>query len=234
MLVLTVTTCASSTPATLLAASSLTDVAEELALAWDPEARVSEAGSQVIAAQLAAGAPADVVLLADPALAAKLARTEDTTDPVRVASTGLAVLHRADIAIGDIDDLARPGLRLVLADEAVPLGRYTRDGLALLEQSGEGRADDVLDNARSLEDSARSVVAKLTSGEADAAVVYAADAARISDAEPDLRVLAWPDAGAVTVTYTAQALTTRGEDLVAFLQSDAAASIWRDHGFSPL
>lgn len=218
----------------MLAASSLADVAVTLATTWDPATRVSEAGSQVLAAQVRAGVDADLLLLADPDLAAELAASPEVPSPVTIATSSLAVLHRTDAEVGSVARLQDRSLALVLADADVPLGRYTREGLALLDAAGALEARAVVANARSFEDSARSVVGKLLAGEADAAIVYASDALRAADADPRLAVLAWPDEGAVTVTYTAQPLTARGRDLVAFLTSPEMSEIWRDHGFTPL
>ncbi|MBW3664887.1 MAG: substrate-binding domain-containing protein [Actinobacteria bacterium] len=228
--------CGPSSP-TVLVASSLAGVADELTRAWDARGRVSEAGSQVLAAQIEAGASAEAVLLADPDIAQRLARAALAPPPVTVAKTGLSVLVAAGSDVGSIADLASRDVRLVLADAGVPLGRYTRTGLDRLERAAMlergTSAAGILANARSLEDSARLVVAKLVAGEADAAIVYETDSLRAVAADPSLRILAWPEPGQIEVVYTAQALTARGEDLVRFLRSDAAASIWEEHGFKP-
>lgn len=222
---------------TVLVASSLAGAADELTHAWDAQARVSEAGSQVLAAQLEAGVSAEVVLLADPDIAQRLAQAGLAPPPVTVATTGLSVLVAANSDVRSIGDLANRDVRLVLADATVPLGRYTRTGLERLERAvllerGAGAAE-ILANARSLEDSARLVVAKVMAGEADAAVVYRTDSLRAVVVDPSLRILEWPERGQVEVAYTAQALTGRGEDLVRFLRSNAAGSIWKEHGFEP-
>ena len=229
------TACGSPKP-TVLVASSLAAVAEELTHAWDARAGVSEAGSHVLAAQVEAGADADVVLLADAHVADELTAAGLAPPPITLATTSLSVLSRPDADVRSVADLAREDVRLVLADAAVPLGRYTRTGLDLLERGGAlgpGGAAVVIDNARSLEDSARLVMAKLVAGEADAAIVYRTDSLRAVAVDPSLRILEWPRPAQVEVLYTAQALTARGEDLVRFLRSDAAVPIWEDHGFDP-
>lgn len=220
----------------MLVASSLAAVAGELTHAWDPRALVSEAGSQVLVAQIEAGASAEAVVLADPDIADDLTRAGLASPPVTVATTGLSVLVAADSDVRSVTDLASRDVSLVLADAAVPLGRYTRTGLERLERArvlGPAARSAVLANARSLEDSARLVVAKVMAGEADAAIVYRTDSLRAVVVDPSLRILAWPEQGQVEVVYTGQALTARGEDLVRFLRSDAAVSIWEQHGFEP-
>lgn len=217
----------------VLAASSLEGVVEALIAGWQPPATVSAAGSQVLAAQVRAGSPADLLLLADPALAEALHVEGRAGPPVAIAHTGLALLVRADAGVGGVTDLERPELRVVLADPSVPLGAYTQQSLARLAARGVFRSvQTVLAGVDSLEDAARLVVAKLTAGEADAAVVYASDAVVAVRADPGLRVVAWPDP--VTVTYTGQALTPEGQRLLEHLRSPAAAATWREWGFEPV
>lgn len=226
----------------VLVAASLTDVADELFDAWDGVAVVSEGGSQVLAAQIRAGAPADLLLSADPDIAVELADRGLAGDPVPLARNGLAVVTVAGSGIDGPVDLARTRPRVVLADGAVPLGRYTRRALHRLEETGTappGTARAVLDGADSLEDDARTVLAKVTTGEADAAVVYATDATAAIRAGADVTVVPWPPEADVPVTYTAQVLAdaphlaTAG-DLLRFLGSSPAAEIWRRHGFEPV
>lgn len=225
-------------PLVVLAASSLVDVTADLAAAWgESEVLVSDAGSQIIAAQLRGGADADLVLLADEALAAELTREGITLDePASVATNTLTIVVSPDAAdrVDDLSDLAQRDVRLVLADAGVPLGDATRAGLRLAAAAGLIESEDaILSNARSFESAARIVLAKVASHEADAAVVYTTDAL----AAPD-RVLtvAWPSAADVRVTYSAQRVRgarTGAGSFLRFLSSDAAGGIWRDHGFAP-
>ena len=71
--------------------------------------------------------------------------------------------------IGALSDVARPGIRLVLAGESVPAGEYAR---ALLERAGLTGA---LRNVVSNEQDASGVAAKVASGDADAGIVYEPD-----------------------------------------------------------
>ena len=80
--------------------------------------------------------------------------------------------------IGGLQDLARKGTKIVLAAEAVPVGKYSRDVLARLA-GAEGYPKDydrrVLANVVSQEENVKSVVAKVQLGEADAGIVYQSD-----------------------------------------------------------
>jgi molybdate transport system substrate-binding protein len=218
----------------VLAAASLGPVAEDLVAAGPVPASVTAGGSQILATQVRAGAPADVLLLADPAIADGLVADGLAGAPEPVAATGLAVVTRPDAGVESIADLADPGLRVVLADQGVPLGAYTRTGLERLEAAGlvpAGTAAAVLAGTDSLEDDASRVLAKVASGEADAAVVYATDAARAEG----LTVLEWPTEADVTAVYTVQVVgdDARAVELAAWLASPEARAVWRSHGFLP-
>jgi molybdate transport system substrate-binding protein len=71
-----------------------------------------------------------------------------------------------------VDDLAEPGVRLVIGAETVPVGSYTRQVLGKLPPRIE---EQILANVRSEEPDVRGVVGKLTQGAADAGFVYLTD-----------------------------------------------------------
>jgi molybdate transport system substrate-binding protein len=66
--------------------------------------------------------------------------------------------------------LTKPGVKLVVGDPAVPVGAYTLTVLKNL-----GLTDGVLKNVVSRETDVKSVVAKVSLGEADAGFVYVTD-----------------------------------------------------------
>ncbi|MCL6647061.1 MAG: molybdate ABC transporter substrate-binding protein [Chloroflexi bacterium] len=80
--------------------------------------------------------------------------------------------------IQSVGDLARPGLKLVLAQRDVPAGAYAREIFQKLSADpayGAVFADGTLRNVVSEEPNVRQVLAKVQLGEADAAIVYATD-----------------------------------------------------------
>jgi len=121
-------------PLTVFAASSLTGAFNEIGAQFEaqhPGVKVdfNFAGSQQLAVQLEQGAPADVFASADErwmgyASAKGLVRG----DPVVFARNRLVVIvpERNTGGIRTLVDLARRGLKLVLAADAVPVGRYSR------------------------------------------------------------------------------------------------------------
>lgn len=160
---------AESVDVTIFAAASLTD-AFTASKAAIPQVRprFSFAGSQQLVAQLAQGAPADVVATADEESMQRLVDARLVDPPAALARNTLviAVAPGNPRAVTRLSDLGRPGLAVVLADPSVPAGRATR---RVLDAAG------VRVSPRSLELDVRATLAKVTSGAADAAVVYATD-----------------------------------------------------------
>lgn len=152
---------------TVFAAASLTDVFPRI----DPSPRYSFAGSEELAFQIRQGAPADVFATASPRQPRELYREGLVWKPVVFATNRLVVVvPRSNPArIRSVSDLARRGVKLVIAAAGVPIGDYTRKVLAKL---GLTRA---LRNVVSEETDVRGVVAKVALGEADAGFVYATD-----------------------------------------------------------
>lgn len=171
---------------TVFAAASLTDAFAELGREFEaahPDTRVrfNFAGSQQLVLQLEQGARADLFASADRRWMERAESLGLLAGPPRILArnTLVVVLPRSNPAtVTGIADLARPGLKLVLAADAVPAGRYARAALRALE-GRPGYPPDfgerVLRNVVSEEENVRSVVAKVELGEADAGVVYRSD-----------------------------------------------------------
>ena len=160
------------------AAASLTAAFTDIAADFEgatPGVRVSLSfgPSDGLATQIVEGAPVDVFASASP-------RWMDV-----VAEDGPGVQGRADFArnllailvpageegtVTGVEDLAEPGVRLVLAAEGVPAGDYAREMLAKA-----GILEDVLANVVSNEEDVAAVVTKVATGEADAGIAYVTD-----------------------------------------------------------
>jgi molybdate transport system substrate-binding protein len=190
---------------TVLAAGSLTDAFAEIGTAFEaanPGVTVlfNFAGSQGLRTQIEEGAPADVFASAN-------AREMDTLveggyvarDVPKIFLTNkLSIILPADnpAEIEKLEDLAVPGIKLVLAAEEVPVGKYARQALDQMNVSfGTDFKDKVIANVVSNEDNVRQVVTKIQLGEADAGIVYTSDASAASDLKTieipaDLNVIA--------------------------------------------
>ena len=160
---------ASSGRLTVFAAASLTEVLPTI----DARPRYGFAGSDTLAAQIAQGAPADVFVAASPKYPEQLYEQGLVQKPIPFATNTLVlVVPRSNPAgIRTVDDLAKPGVKVVIGDPSVPVGAYTRTVLANL-----GISAPVMKNVVSQETDVRSVLAKVALGEADAGFVYVTDA----------------------------------------------------------
>jgi molybdate transport system substrate-binding protein len=124
------------------------------------------AGSQALATQIQQGAPADVFASADIPNMDKVKDLVNT--PQNFASNQLQIVVEQGNPKGveGLDDLANPDLKVVLAAEAVPAGKYAKQ---VLDQAGVKVAPV------SQEDNVKAVVTKVSLGEADAGIVYVTD-----------------------------------------------------------
>jgi molybdate transport system substrate-binding protein len=134
-----------------------------------------------------------------------------------------------------LEDLARPGVKLVLTAEQVPAGAYARRVLENLNGLyGESFDQSVLRNVVSNEENVRQAVSKVQLGEADAGIVYLSDAAAI----PALQTLAIPDEMNETALYPiATVMSSPRKDTAAqfieFVLSEKGRSVLRKWGFLP-
>jgi molybdate transport system substrate-binding protein len=154
---------------TVFAAASLTDVFPKL----DPRVKYGFAGSDQLAFQIQQGAPADVFAAANPKYPELLYQQGLVEKPIQFATNTLVlIVPKANQAgIHTVNDLTKPGVKIVIGDAAVPVGSYTRTVLKNL-----GITEGVMKNVVSNETDVRNVLAKVALGEADAGFVYITDA----------------------------------------------------------
>lgn len=194
---------------TVFAAASLTDVLdglEERWLATNPAVPLAIAldASNVLAAQIAEGAPADVFLSADTRRPQQLAAAGHTAaEPVSFAWNRVTIaVPLESSAVTRAEDLGAPGIRLVAAGSGVPITAYADAAigqLAATTPAAQAFLPRVAANVVSREDNVRAVLAKVELGEGDAAVVYSTDA-RSSD---HVREIPFPAAVDVSAAYAA-------------------------------
>jgi molybdate transport system substrate-binding protein len=104
--------------------------------------------------------------------------------------------------IAKLQDLARPGLKLLLAQETVPVGNYARQALAKMSADPAFGADfsqKVMANVVSQESNVRQLVSKVQLGEADAGIAYSSDVT--PTVRPQVKTLEIPDAFNVIARY---------------------------------
>jgi molybdate transport system substrate-binding protein len=233
---------------TVLAAASLTESFTELGKLFEsqnPGVKVAFgfAGSQALAQQLAQGAQADVFASAsqkymDAAAGAKRVNQEE----VRTFVTNRLVVifpKYNPAGIQKLQDLARPGILIDLADSSVPVGQYTIDFLDKAVQDpgfDPHFKDNVLANVVSYEDNVKAVVTKVSLGEADAGIVYVTDIT--TDSADKVSRLAIPDALNTIATYPIAPISdSKNSDLaqafVALVLSPQGQQVMAKYGFIP-
>jgi molybdate transport system substrate-binding protein len=162
-----------NSPLVVSAAASLTDALTSCSKQFDgAQVRLSFAGSDELAAQIRQGVKPDVYAAANTKLPDQLASEGLLDKPVKFATNELVIAVPDKSDISSLDDLAEPGLKLVVGSETVPVGTYTRTVLDKLPADQEKK---VMDNVRSNEPDVKGVVGKLTQGAADAGFVYRTD-----------------------------------------------------------
>lgn len=227
---------------TVFAASSLTDAFNELAEAFeaqrgDVDVVLNFASSSQLAAQLREGVEADVYASANPAQmqAAIDAGRIEAGSEVLFVSNRLTIVVPADnpAGIGSLEDLAHPGVQLILAVEGVPVREYTDEVVSSMDAAFQAQ---FYGNVASEEDNVRQVSAKVALGEADAGVVYTSDVT--PDIAGQVRQIAIPEAQNVVAAYPMAPLADApypdlARSFVAFTLGEEGQSILSRWGFGP-
>jgi molybdate transport system substrate-binding protein len=225
----------------VFAASSLTEAFDDLAARFEAghpgvEVRASYAGSQVLHTQLEHGATADVFASADAGHIDALARSGLVVSSEPFASNELVVVFPSGSDVARTAADLPAARRIVLGAESVPVGRYTDRFLARADDVfGAGYRDAVLRHVVSREPNVRLVLAKVTLGEADAALVYHTDALA---ARGSVRVAPLPAGARVRAELFAGALRDAPEPalaraFLATLRGQEGREVLTSHGFGP-
>src|SRR4051794_7694604 len=219
---------------TVFAAASLTAAFNDIGAAFtkaNPQAKATFSfdASSALVAQIIQGAPADVFASADQANMDKLTTPGLNAAPPVVFATnllGIIVGKGNPKGITGVADLAKPDLKIVLCADGVPCGTYAKQVLA----SAKVDVTPV-----SLEQNVKGVVTKVTTGEADAGIVYQTDVKAAGDAAvgvaipKDVNVVAnYPVASVKTSTQTAV-----DQAFITFLTSPDGQAILAHYGFGP-
>lgn len=218
---------------TVLAAASLQQAFDDIAAGFTAKhpgmsVDFNYAGSSTLVQNLDAGAPADVFASADEAnmdTAQDAGLIDEPTRDVFAANTLVGIVPLANPAnIATLEDANAAGVNLVVCAPQVPCGA--------LSQSIAESAGSTL-NPVSEEQQVSDVLGKVRSGQADAGLVYATDAALAPD-----EVSAFELEGAADQHNSYPiARTANAEDpeaaaaFIDYVQSPAGQAILEDHGF---
>jgi molybdate transport system substrate-binding protein len=241
---------ATAAPSTLnvFAASSLTQAFGDIGKGFEaanPGTKVTFnfAGSNDLAAQIGKGAPADVFASANDAQMAVVVKSGQVVAdaPRAFARNRLVVIYPTANSgkLKKLQDLANPGVKVVLAAKEVPVGQYALDFMAKANGDptfGATYKDAVVKNVVSYETDVKSVLAKVILGEADAGIVYTTDVT--PDAAARVGRLDIPDTLNTIAVYPIAAITTStqgalAKNFVDYVLSADGQTVLVKYGFIP-
>ncbi len=238
----------SVTELTVFAAASLTEAFQALAMAFEAKhpgtkIRFNFGGTQQLVQQIIQGAKADLLASAN-SKQMKIAITAGVIDTTHVGVFArnrlVVVLPRDNPArLRDLRDLAKPNVKVVLADSSVPVGQYAMQFLDRCSAPGEfGNSfkKGVLNNVVSYEENVRAVLSKIQLGEADAGIVYSSDISH--DALHLIRRVDFPDRLNIIAEYPAGVVRGSGrhalaEEFLEYIRSGEAGQVLSKFGFTP-
>lgn len=218
---------------TVFAAASLKKTFTELGARFEqdhPGTKVTFnfAGSSDLVTQITQGAPADVFASADTANMTKAVDAGAIAGaPVDFATNTLTIVtpFGNPKKITTFADLVRPGTQVVVCAPQVPCGSATEKvekatGVTLTPVSEESAVTDVL--------------GKVTSGQADAGLVYVTDAAGAAD---DVTAVPFPESAEAVNTYPIAAVAEAGnlgaaQQFIDLVAGEAGREVLTAAGFA--
>ncbi len=218
---------------TVYAAASLTGTFTEIGKKFEAAhqgvtVKFSFGGSSDLVAQIQQGAPADVFASADTKNMDK-ATGDDLVDgdPVDFATNTLEIAVPSDnpASVASLQDLAKPATKVVLCAAEVPCG-----AAALKVEDASGVKIKPVSEEQSVTD----VLNKVTTGEADAGLVYVTDVKAAGD---KVKGITFPESSDAVNTYPIGALAdSKNKDLAQqFVEMVAGAEgqqVLADAGFA--
>jgi molybdate transport system substrate-binding protein len=219
---------------TALAAASLTETFTALEKQFEAahpgvDVKLNYAGSSDLAQQIVNGAPADVFAAASDATMKTVTDAGMTAGPPTVFATNVLQIATAPgnpKGIASFADLAKPDLKVVVCAPQVPCGAAAEKiekatGVALRPVSEEA---DV-----------KSTLGKVTSGDADAGLVYVTD---VSSAKGTVQGVDFPEADQATTDYPIAVLEDApqaqlAQQFVDLVTGDEGQRALKTAGFGP-
>ncbi|GAB92528.1 molybdate ABC transporter substrate-binding protein [Gordonia rhizosphera] len=205
---------------------AFTEIADEYEKVHDVDVKLNFAGSSALVNQIQQGADADVIATANQATMARLG--EQAVDPKVFATNTLVIVTAPGNPknIVNFAGLRNPDIKTVVCAVEVPCGAAT----AQVEKNTGVDLDPV-----SEETSVSAVLAKVTSGQADAGLVYVTDARGAGDAVATVGDAAF---ARVVNSYPIATLkgTTHSEDaqmFVGMVLGETGAEYLGAAGFAP-
>jgi molybdate transport system substrate-binding protein len=186
-----------------------------------------------LAAQIGSEGTADVFASASGAAMDTVQAKPGVSGRTNFATNQLVIITPPDnpAKISSIQDLAKPGVKLVLGAVGVPIGDYAREALKSAEVLAAATA-----NVVSNEPDDKSVVVKVSSGEADAGIVYVSDISAAAGTQ--LGSVSIPSADNVVATYPIAVVTgatgsTIAQAFIAYVTGASGQATLKSFGFGP-
>ena len=219
---------------TVLAAASLTAAFTDLEKQFETahpgvDVRLNFAGSSDLAQQIVNGAPADVFAAASDATMKTVTDAGMAAGPPTVFATNVLQIATAPgnpKSIASFADLAKPDLKVVVCAPQVPCG-------AAAEKIE--KATGVTLRPVSEEADVKSTLGKVTSGDADAGLVYVTD---VSSAKGTVQGVDFPEANQATTNYPITVLKDApqaqlAQQFVDLVTGDEGQQALKTAGFGP-
>ena len=218
------------TTITVLAASSLTGTFTELGKEFEKEhsgvtVKFAFDSSATLAQQATQGAPADVLATADTKTMASAKSAQASTPQSFATNVMVLAVPAANPAnVTSFSDLDKSSVKYVMCVPTAPCGSV---GQALLDQN------HITGKPVSQEVDVKSVLAKLTEGEADAGIVYTTDAVAAGD---QVKALPIPGSSKQITTYPIVTLkqskeATLAQDFVDLVTGSTGQQVLHKAGF---
>jgi molybdenum ABC transporter, periplasmic molybdate-binding protein len=236
------------TDLTVFAAASLTSAFGEIKTAFEAVQPANVIynfmGSQDLRTQIEQGAYVDVFASAAPShinvLKDKGMMNNSTIVTFTKNKLAVIVPKNNPANIQNLSDIAKPGVKLVIASKDVPVGSYTQQILnKTVNDTAYGPAykTAVIGNVKSEERSVNDVVSKVALGEADAGFVYVSDVP--AEYRDKVSIVAIPDSLNVIADYPIGVLSESDHSDLAkayidFVMSAEGKAILEKYGFSPV
>jgi molybdate transport system substrate-binding protein len=200
-------------------------------------------GSNTLAAQIIQGANVDIFASANTTQMQNVVQAKDVNQSaVQVfAHNRLVVITPAASAgapdkVKTLQDLATPGVKIILAAKGVPAGDYALTFLSKASSDpafGATYEKAVLANVVSYEADVETVVSKVVLGEADAGIVYTSDAATNPTSLTSITI---PDNLNVIADYPIAPIAasmngTVANEFIAYILSSAGQATLTKYGF---
>ena len=214
------------------AAASLTETFEELESSFeaaypDVDVRFNFAGSQDLVTQLGEGADVDVLATANESTMKKAADASQVDDQTLLASNSLTLITTPGNPAGITGlDSSLDGVKLVICAPEVPCGKLTK---TLTEKLG------VTLHPVSEEQAVTDVRGKVSSGQADAGIVYKSDALAEGDAVDTVEIQGADEAVNEYPIALVSASTKKdyGQKWIDLVLSEEGQALLDEAGFTP-